>query len=95
MIRQFPISVHLAIALVLLIVALPACGLDTGSVETVDERLTSEQAHRALSEAGATNRVRDRNVDRMAAQLILQRYLEARRRTPRDEPQDRASAPEQ
>ena len=47
-------------------------------VETSDERLTSAQAHRALSEAGASNRVRKRNVDSMSAQLILNRYLQRR-----------------
>ena len=49
-------------------------------VETVDERLTSAEAHRVLSEADATQRVRQRNVDRMAAQLILRRYLARRSR---------------
>lgn len=47
-------------------------------VETTDERLSSAQAHRVLSEAGATNRVRRRNVDAMSAQLILNRYLQRR-----------------
>jgi len=49
-------------------------------VETIDERLSSAEAHHVLSEAGATNRVRKRNVDRMSAQLILRRYLERRGR---------------
>jgi putative Holliday junction resolvase len=44
-------------------------------VVTVDERLTSAQAHRALSDMGVTMRVRRREVDRMAAQIILQRYM--------------------
>jgi len=47
-------------------------------VALMDERLTSAQAHRALSEMGVTMRVRRREVDRMAAQIILQRYLDAR-----------------
>ena len=45
-------------------------------VETVDERLTTSEAHDVLSQAGATNRVRRSNVDRMSAQLILRRYLD-------------------
>jgi len=44
-------------------------------VEAVDERLSTAQAHRVLSQAGATDRVRRRSVDRMAAQIILTRYL--------------------
>lgn len=47
-------------------------------VETTDERLSSAQAHRALSEEGATLQRRAERVDRMAAQLILTRYLNAR-----------------
>ncbi len=46
----------------------------------VDERLTSAQAHRALSDMGAGMRERRRAVDRMAAQIILQRHLERRAR---------------
>lgn len=48
-------------------------------VETMDERLSTAQAHRALSQMGAGMRTRRENVDRMAAQIILQRYLERRR----------------
>ena len=53
-------------------------------VETIDERLSSVQAHRALSEEGATMRRRAERVDGMAAQLILTRYLN-RRHMERDE----------
>ena len=49
-------------------------------VETIDERLTSAQAHRALSQEGATMRRRSERVDGMAAQLILARYLKQRAR---------------
>ncbi len=45
-------------------------------VEEQDERLTSAQAHRALSEMGASMRRRRQDVDGMAAQIILQRYLD-------------------
>jgi putative Holliday junction resolvase len=48
-------------------------------IESIDERLTSAQAHRALSEEGVTLRRRAERVDRMAAQLILARYLNRRR----------------
>jgi putative Holliday junction resolvase len=48
-------------------------------VETMDERLSSAQAHRALSEEGVTMRRRAERVDRMAAQIILSRYLNMRR----------------
>jgi putative Holliday junction resolvase len=47
-------------------------------VELVDERLTSAQAHSALSLMGAGSRERRRAVDSMAAQLILQRFLDRR-----------------
>jgi putative Holliday junction resolvase len=47
-------------------------------VETMDERLTTAQAHRALSDMGARMRTRRESVDRMAAQIILQRYLDRR-----------------
>ncbi len=49
------------------------------TVDTVDERLSTAQAHAALSEMGARPRQRRRAVDGMAAQIILQRYLERRR----------------
>jgi putative Holliday junction resolvase len=45
---------------------------------TVDERLTTAQAQRALSEMGATGRRRRESIDRMAAQFILQRHLDQR-----------------
>jgi putative Holliday junction resolvase len=45
----------------------------------MDERLSTAQAHSALSEMGAGSRQRRRDVDRMAAQIILQRHLEQRR----------------
>ena len=45
---------------------------------TMAERLTTAQAHRALSEMGANMRTRRNSVDRMAAQIILQRHLDRR-----------------
>jgi len=43
--------------------------------EFVDERLTSARAKRALSAEGAGTDMRRKNVDRMSAQFILERYL--------------------
>jgi putative Holliday junction resolvase len=45
-----------------------------------DERLSTAQAHAALSQMGARPRQRREEVDRMAAQIILQRHLERRRK---------------
>jgi len=47
-------------------------------IETIDERLTSAQAHRSLSEQAASIRERAERVDRVSAQLILTRYLKRR-----------------
>lgn len=46
------------------------------TVELLDERLTSARAHRALSCEGVSMKERKKRVDRMAAQFILQRYLQ-------------------
>ncbi len=46
-------------------------------VTLVDERLTTAQAERALLAAGAKRRRRRESIDRMAATLILQHYLES------------------
>jgi len=43
-----------------------------------DERLTTVEAERTLREAGAGSRERKASVDRIAAILILQNYLDAR-----------------
>ena len=45
-------------------------------VETVDERLTTVQAERALQSAGLSRKKRKSRVDQMAAQLILQGWLD-------------------
>ena len=44
-----------------------------------DERLTSVQAERLMIEAGASRRLRKHKKDQVAAQLILQGYLDAHR----------------
>lgn len=54
-----------------------ALGAATGlPVETVDERLTTVQAERALQQAGFSRKKRKSRVDQMAAQLILQGWLD-------------------
>jgi putative Holliday junction resolvase len=45
-----------------------------------DERLSTVEAERALREAGTTGRERRRRVDRSAATVILQSWLDASRR---------------
>jgi putative Holliday junction resolvase len=44
-----------------------------------DERLTSTQAHRAMAAGGADSRARRGSVDKVAAALLLQTYLDAHR----------------
>lgn len=46
------------------------------SVETVDERLTTAQGERMLLEADVSRKKRKRSIDKIAAQLILQTYLD-------------------
>jgi putative Holliday junction resolvase len=53
-------------------------------VFTWDERMTTKSALDALAEAGAGTRTRKRVVDKLAAQIMLQGYLDAR--PPRGEP---------
>lgn len=48
-------------------------------VETWDERLTSREAERALRSRGLSPRKRKARVDTVAAQILLQAYLDARR----------------
>lgn len=45
-------------------------------VKEIDERLTSKEAERVLKEAGAGRDKRKQARDRLAAVLILQRYLD-------------------
>ena len=46
-------------------------------VTTVDERLTTVQGERILLEADLSRKKRKRSIDRIAAQLILQTYLDS------------------
>ncbi|MBU1006457.1 MAG: Holliday junction resolvase RuvX [Candidatus Omnitrophica bacterium] len=46
------------------------------SVETVDERLTTAQGERMLVEADVSRKKRKTSIDKIAAQLILQMYLD-------------------
>ena len=45
-------------------------------VEAWDERLTTFQAHAALTEGGLSGRKRADRVDKVAAQILLQSYLD-------------------
>ena len=47
-------------------------------VERWDERFTSVQAERALIEGGVRRRDRREKIDKLAAQLMLQSYLDAK-----------------
>jgi len=49
------------------------------TVETCDERMTSAVAARSMQEAGLTERDRRGQVDKVAAALILQTWLDRRR----------------
>jgi putative Holliday junction resolvase len=49
------------------------------AVELQDERLSTVEAERVLREAGVTGRERRKVVDRTAATVILQAWLDARR----------------
>lgn len=46
-------------------------------IETWDERLTTTQANRVLTEGNVSREKRKQKVDSMAAQLMLQSYLDA------------------
>ena len=56
-------------------------------VETWDERLTSVQAEGLLREQGFRKAAMRRNVDRVAAQILLQSYLDAHGRAPEGAPE--------
>jgi putative Holliday junction resolvase len=47
-------------------------------IQTLDERLTSVQAHRFLTEAEVRGRQRKGKVDKSAAAILLQSYLDSR-----------------
>ena len=49
-------------------------------VETWDERLTTRQADRAMLEGDLSRKKRKGRLDRLAAQLLLQNYMDAQRR---------------
>ena len=48
----------------------------TVPVQLLDERLTTVQGERALLETGASRRKRKATIDQVAAQLILQQFLD-------------------
>jgi len=49
----------------------------TVPIQTWDERLTTKAAERAMIEADVSRKKRRENIDKMAAQLILQSYLDS------------------
>ena len=51
----------------------------TVPVTMVDERLTSVEGHRALQAGGMDSRKQKGAIDQVAAQLILQQFLETER----------------
>ena len=50
----------------------------TVPIKAWDERLTSVQAEKVMLEANLSRKKRKQKIDRLAAQLILQSYLDAR-----------------
>ena len=50
-------------------------------LEFADERLSSTEARRTMTEAGVTDRDKRGSVDMVAAAIFLQTYLDARRET--------------
>lgn len=50
-------------------------------IDTWDERLTTAQAERIMIEGGVRRKKRRQSIDRVAAALILQSYLDARTHT--------------
>ncbi|MFW5856616.1 MAG: Holliday junction resolvase RuvX [Planctomycetota bacterium] len=52
------------------------------TVELWDERLTSEEAERRLRSAGLDGRQRRQHIDALAAQILLQSFLQARGHEP-------------
>jgi len=53
----------------------------TVPVQSLDERLTTVQGQRALSEMNTSPRKRKQIIDQVAAQLILQHFLDTQRNT--------------
>jgi putative holliday junction resolvase len=62
-------------------------GRVTIPIETWDERLTTKSAHDVLIEAGTSRRRRKEVVDKLAAQIMLQNYLDAHQSPDGDGPQ--------
>jgi putative Holliday junction resolvase len=52
----------------------------SGSIERIDERLTTAQVTRSLIDADVSRKKRKGVVDQLAASLILDSYLARRRR---------------
>ncbi len=48
-------------------------------IETIDERLTTQQAEKTLLESNTSREKRKKNIDKITAAIILQTYLESKR----------------
>jgi len=46
-------------------------------IETWDERLSTREAERVMIDAGASRAKRKKSIDKLAAQILLQNYLDA------------------
>ena len=51
----------------------------SGSAGVLDERITTAQGERIFLEADISRKKRKKNIDKVAAQLILQSYLDRNR----------------
>jgi putative Holliday junction resolvase len=60
----------------------------TVPIQTWDERLTTKQAERAMIEADVSRKQRRASIDKMAAQLILQSFLDSQQIPCADEPEN-------
>lgn len=68
-------------------------GAATGvPVETYDERLTTVSAHQILRDRGVAGPARRQVVDKVAAAVLLQAWLDAQREPAQEQPQDSADS---
>jgi putative Holliday junction resolvase len=70
LVRRFATALGLALA---------AAGHDSVTIDEWDERFSTAAAERTMLEADATRAERKRRIDAVAAQFILQGWLDARR----------------
>jgi putative holliday junction resolvase len=63
------------------------------TVETIDERLTTVTAQRALAEGGHSGRARRHVIDQSAAAVLLQSWLDAHRGSPSSDGSTTSASP--